>query len=95
MVADASSMFNSAPPFGDSRTTEWRRRAPRTGLKSLPRAMRLAPFPYESLVRPNVGTGDHSGRGRWDSYPVNGRAGVLALARPGAPPGRPVLKASN
>ena len=39
--------------------------------------------------------GDHSGRGRWDSYPVNGRAGVLALARPGAPPGRPVLKASK
>ena len=28
-----------------------------------------------------VGTSDHSGRGRWDSYPVNGRAGVLALAR--------------
>jgi hypothetical protein len=26
---------------------------------------------------------------------VNGRAGVLALARPGAPPGRPVLKASK
>ena len=42
-----------------------------------------------------VGTGDHSGRGHWGSYPVNGRAGVLALARPGAPPGRPVLKASK
>ena len=33
--------------------------------------------------RTSVGTGDHSGRGRWDSYPVNGRAGVLALARTG------------
>ena len=26
---------------------------------------------------------------------MNGRAGVLALARPGAPPGRPVLEASK
>ena len=26
---------------------------------------------------------------------MNGRAGVLALARPGAPPGRPVLQASK
>lgn len=26
--------------------------------------------------------GDHHGRGRWDRFPVNGRAGVLALARP-------------
>ena len=29
-----------------------------------------------------VGTGDHHGRGRWDRFPVNGRAGVPALARP-------------
>jgi hypothetical protein len=39
-----------------------------------------------------VGTGDHHGRGRWDCFPVNGRAGVLALARPRlrpvGPPGR-------
>ncbi len=30
----------------------------------------------------SVGTGDHHGRGRWDRFPVNDRAGVLALARP-------------
>ncbi len=42
-----------------------------------------------------VGTADRSGRGRWDRFPVNGRAGVLALARHVDPPGRPVLKASK
>jgi hypothetical protein len=40
-------------------------------------------------ARRRVGTGDHHGRGRWDSYPVNGRAGDLALDRPSPRPAGP------